>query len=64
MLKSVFMLSVVLTSFNDTQGNVFTDPNKLARLVKFHLSAKDIISSSKIDDLATLPKELLVELTR
>ena len=64
MFKVVFILSVFLTSLNATQGNVFTDPNKLTHLVKFHLSAKSIFSSSKTDDLVTLPKEVLVELTR
>lgn len=64
MFKFPFIISVFLAFLHLIHGNVFTDPSKLARLAKFQMSIKNIISAANTEELATLPKELLVELTR
>ena len=64
MFKKVFSLAFYAILFDMTQGNIFTDPIKLTRLVKFHRRLYNILYTVDEKELSQIPSELLIRITR
>ena len=64
MIGKLLSTCVLVTMFYIIQGSIFTDPNKLARLVKTQLTIKDILNRANNEELLSLPKIVLVALKR